>query len=123
MKEKEDYRKSANGAEDEKDLFGGVYKDVMEMKSKSRLWSVIALSLGVLSVGLCFIFWLGLLFGIAALIATVVSRINLGYFDRISVAALIISIFGSVFSLIIMIGSIVLANNPELMEAYKQLFG
>lgn len=105
------------------DLFGGVYKDVMEMKSKSRLWSVIALGLGILSVALSFVFWLGLLFGIAAIIATVVSRINLGYFDRISVAALIISIFGVVCSLIVMIGTIVLASNPDLAEAYNKLFG
>ena len=104
------------------DLFGGVYKDVMEMKSKSRLWSVIALGLGVLSVCLCFVYWLGLIFGIAAIVATVVSRINLGYFDKISVAALIISIFGSVFSLIIMVASIIFASNPELFAAFSKIF-
>ena len=119
MKEKE---KDPNTQNASGDVFGDVYKDVMELKSKSRLWSVIAISLGVLSVCLCFVFWLGLIFGVAAIIATVISRINIGYFDRISVAALIISIFGSVFSLIFMIGTIIVASDPALAEAFSKLF-
>ena len=110
-------------AAENEDLFGGVYKEVMEVKSKSRLWSVIALGLGILSIALSFVFWLGLLFGISAIIATVLSRMSLGYFDRISVAALIISIFGVVCSIIVMVGTIVLMSNPELAEAYNKLFG
>lgn len=71
---------------------------VVENKQKTRLWSVIAFVVSILSVVLCFVPWLGITFGVASIILCLVSRINLGYFDRFGIASLFIGIFGLVFS-------------------------
>lgn len=110
--------KNENGAES--DLFEGVLRDVMEVKSKSRLWSVIALFLAVVSLSLCLlVYWLGIIFGVASILAIFISRKSLGYFDRISVFSLIIAIFGTIFSLLLLIASLIISGNEELMHIFS----
>jgi len=118
MKENEKKTGAENqGAQNEGDLFEGVYKDVMEVKSKSRLWSVIAIALAVISLSLCLlVYWLGIIFGVASIMAIFISRKSLGYFDRISIFALIIAIFGTIFSVILLIASLIIQGNEELMQ-------
>ena len=102
------------------DVFGDVYRDVMELRSKSRAWSVASLVLGILSILCCCIWWFGLIAGILSIVFVIVSRKKLGYFDGLSIAGLITSIFGIVFSiLIIVVGTIVL-NNPEFQAYFEQ---
>lgn len=76
-----------------------VYKSVIKNKENRRTWSVISLALAVLSVLSLFVSWLSLAFGLLSVGAGVISRKNLGYFDKISLAGIIIGIFGCVFAL------------------------
>ena len=75
-----------------------VYKKVIKNKEQRRTWSVASLVLAVLSVLLFYFSWVSLILGLASIGAAIVSRKNLGYFDKISVAALIVAIFGAVFA-------------------------
>lgn len=75
------------------------YKTVMDGKQASRIWSLISLIMAVLSVCLCFIPWAGLVLGLLAVVFSVVSRNNLGYFDNLGLVGLIVGIFGVVFGI------------------------
>lgn len=79
------------------------YKAVMDGKVKTRLWSIISLALGILSVAFCFIGWLGIAFSVAALVVAIISRKDLGYFNKITLGGIITSIFGLVFSITMLI--------------------
>ena len=52
---------------------------------------------GILSVLCCCLGWTGLVFGAAAVILSIVARRSLGYFDGMSIAGLVMGIFGFVF--------------------------
>lgn len=75
------------------------YKTVIDGKGVSRIWSLVSLISAVLSVGLCFLPWLGLVFGILSVVFAVISRNNIGYFDTLGLAGLIVGIFGIVFGI------------------------
>lgn len=75
------------------------YKNVIPDKQHRRTWSVASLVLGILSVLCSYFSWFGLILGLVSAGASLVSRKNLGYFDKLSLTALIIAIFGVVFSL------------------------
>ncbi len=83
-------------------------------KPKSVGWSIVSLVLGVVSVCYGFIGWLGLIIGIVAIVFAVVSRVSLGYFNGMSVAGLILGIFGVVFGAAVLIVSIVVETSPIL---------
>ena len=76
-----------------------VYKKVIQNKQNRRTWSLASLALAILSLLLTFFPWIGLIVGLSSAGAATVSRKNLGYFDKITLAGLIIAIFGIVFSL------------------------
>lgn len=80
-----------------------VYKTVMNGKTPTRLWSVISIALSVVALALCFFGWWGISFGILGLVMAIVSRKMLGYFDKITLASIIISIFATVFSSAVLI--------------------
>ena len=75
------------------------YKNVIKDKQQRRTWSVGSIMLAVLSLVFLFWPWVSLVLGIGSAGAAAVSRKNLGYFDKISLAAMIIAIFGVVFAL------------------------
>lgn len=66
--------------------------------SRSLARSVIALALALLSLGLCFIWYLGVALSGAAAVFSLLHRKRFGYFNKASLSALVISIFGFVFS-------------------------
>ena len=76
-----------------------VYKNVLPDKQHRRTWSVAALGLAILSLLLSYFSWIGLILGLISIGAAIVSRRNLEYFDKLTLAALIVAIFGVVFSL------------------------
>lgn len=85
-----------------------VYKSVIKNKENRRTWSVTSLALAVLSVLSLFVPALSLVFGLLSVGAGALSRKNLGYFDRISLAGIIVGIFGCVFAVAgILFGSII----------------
>ncbi len=75
-----------------------VYKRVIKNKEQRRTWSVASVVLAALSILLLYFSWVSLVLGILSVGAALISRKNLGYFDKISLVALIISIFGVVFA-------------------------
>ncbi len=64
---------------------------------KTAGFSVASVVLGILSVVCCFFFWCGIIFGVLAIVLSVISRRVLGYFDKMSIAGLIVGIFGVCF--------------------------
>jgi predicted exporter len=76
-----------------------VYKNVIKNKEQRRTWSVISLGLAILSIFLSYFSWVGLVLGLASIGAGIISRKNLGYFDKLSLVGLIVAIFGVVFSI------------------------
>ncbi len=65
--------------------------------ARRRGWSVISLFSGILAVLLCSVYYLGLVFAAVSIVAAVVSRKKLGYFDGLSLAGLLVGIVGCVF--------------------------
>ena len=97
------------------------YKAVIEPRGRSKAWSVAALILSIASIICCCFSWVGLVAGVLGIVFAVISRRSLGYFDGLSVAAIIVSIFGIVFSALIIYSSWVLINDPEFMDYYNEL--
>ena len=73
------------------------------IRARSMIWSVLSLVMAILSVVLCPIFYLGLAFSVLSAVFAVVSRRNLGYFDRMTLFGLIVAIFGFIFGVFSMI--------------------
>ncbi len=76
---------------------------------KSRIWSVTALVLAIISVILCFVPVLSIILGAFAIGLSVLSRVKIGYFDGIAIASIIVAIFGIVFAFAHIITSLILA--------------
>ncbi len=107
--------------------YGGAEEafDIAPEQSKTRAWSVAALVLAVISILCCCVYWLGLFSGACAVACAIVSRRKLGYFDGLSVGAIIVAIFGIVFSAVMTYVNVVVMNDPEfirlLTEELKKL--
>ncbi len=67
-------------------------------KPKSLIWSIISLTLGILSIVLSALGWAGLIVGVAAIVFAVIARVKMGFFNGFIIAALLCSIFGVIFS-------------------------
>ena len=65
----------------------------------TMLWSILSLLCSLLSIGLCFLYYVSLPIALLAVLFSVVSRKKLGFFDKKSVFGLIVGIFGIVFGL------------------------
>jgi hypothetical protein len=89
-------------------------------KPKTMGWSVVSLVTGILSVICCCLGFTGIFFGAAAIISAIVSRKMLGYFDGLSIAGLVLGIFGAVFGAAILIS--VTALGDEFWDAYMEEF-
>lgn len=76
------------------------FKKVIENKNKEnrRTWSLASLVLSILSILLVYFSWPGIVCGVLAIGCAVVSRKNIGYFDKLSLVGMLIGIFGVVFS-------------------------
>ena len=97
-----------------------VYKNVIKNKQNSRLYSVISVVFSGLSVLFCFFPWLGLIFGCLGILFAIISRKNIGYFDKISIAGIIIGIFGAVFAFMGIMFIYVFENN--IYENFFDMF-
>ena len=73
------------------------FKAVIGGNKNSRIWSVVSLVVGIISVIFSYFSWFALVCGLVAVALAVFSRITLGYFEGISIAGLIVGIFGLVF--------------------------
>ena len=88
-------------------------------RPKTFAWSVASMVIGIISLVCCSLGWSGLMLGAAAIVFSIVSRRKLGYFDGMSVAGLILGIFGLVFGL----STLIVFNfliTEEMMEEFWQ---
>ena len=83
-------------------------------KPKTIGFSVASMVLGILSVICCCMGWSGLILGALAIVFSIVSRKVLGYFDGMSIAGLIVGIFGLCFGALIVF--IVYGPLQEMLE-------
>ena len=106
-------RNNQNGENNEEFLF----KTVMEGKEKSRVWSVASIAMAIAAL-LCSMFiYPAIVLGALAIIFALFSRKNIGYFDGLALAGLIIGIAGVVFG----VGGFLLSYVVEGSEWYSQL--
>ena len=123
MSEKFDKDKKENEASEANEP---IYKTVMDMKGRSRAWSVAALAVAIISVVCCCFGGLAsIVLGVVAIVFAMLSRLNIGYFDNLSIAALIVAIFGIVFGIATIIMVNALENSPEfqrLLEEYQNQY-
>ncbi|MBR2343633.1 MAG: hypothetical protein IKA64_05200 [Clostridia bacterium] len=71
---------------------------------RSLLFSLLSIILSVLSICLFTYYIPALILAVAAIVLSVISRVRLGYFDRLSLVGFTLAIFGAVFG----IGAIVM---------------
>ncbi len=86
----------------------------------SRALSVVSLVTGILSVLCCCLGWTGLIFGAVAIVTAILSRKKLDYFDGMSIAGLILGIFGFVFGGVLVAFS--LAVGEEFWAEFEKAF-
>jgi len=100
---------------------GFAYQQVNNFgRPKTMGWSVVSLVAGIISVVCCCLGITGIVFGAAAILASVLSRKALGYFDGLSIAGLVLGIFGVVFGVAIVVA--VSALGEEFWDAYIEEF-
>jgi len=92
-------------------------------RPKTMGWSVASLVLGIVSVVCCCFGWVSLALGSIAIIFSVLSRKSLGYFDGMSIAGLILGIFGLVFGLAVVVGVLLLPENFFSDEFFQEYYG
>ena len=66
------------------------------MKSRSLIWSAISFVAGVLSIAICTFYYVSLVFAVVSIVSSLISRKNLGFFERYSIIGLILGIMGIV---------------------------
>ena len=66
--------------------------------SRSILHSVLSLLFSILSVGLCYFWYVGAALAVGGAVFALLFKKQFGYFNKAAVAGLMISIFGFVFS-------------------------
>ncbi len=92
-------------------------EELMPQKNNRRAWSVAALILSIASVLCCCLPVLGIILGVFSVLFVVVSRLNLGYFDKLSIGALIMGAFGIAFG----ISTLIALQNPELNKLLEEI--
>ena len=74
------------------------YELPLAIKSRSLIWAVISFAAGILSLALCPFYYVGFVFVGVAVITSLISRRNLGFFEKYSIMGLVFGIMGFVFS-------------------------
>ena len=75
------------------------YELPLAIKSRSLIWSVVSFSAGVLSLALCMIWYVSIFFAVGSIVFSLVSRKNLGFFEKWGILGLIFGIMGVVFGI------------------------
>ena len=75
------------------------YKLPSTLKSRSLIWSILSFALGVLSIALCPFYYVSLVFAAVSVATSLVSRKNLGFFEKYAIFGLILGIMGVVFGI------------------------
>lgn len=79
------------------------YELPLAIRSRSLIWAVISLAAGILSLLLCSLYYVSIVLALVSVCSSLISRRNLGFFEKFSIMGLIFGIMGvvcSIFSLI-----------------------
>lgn len=86
--------------------------------TRTRLFSILSLTCGIVSLGLCLFFGIpALIVGLFAIIFAAVSRLRLGYFDNLTVIGMVTGIFGTVIGTFMLIAT---AFFPDFFERFTK---
>ena len=97
------------------------YQNVIRNKTNSRAWSIVSFVLSILSVICCCSSWVSLILAVLSVAFAGYSRKNLGYFDGLSLAGLIIGIFGIVFAVMGIVSSYLFEDNiNRMLEEFER---
>ena len=96
------------------------YQSVMRNKQNSRTFSIVSLILSIISVVCCCSPWVSLLLAVLGIVFSVYSRRNIGYFDGLSIAGLVVGIFGCVFSLVSIFWGLLLSTDSTMTEELEK---
>ena len=83
------------------------YELPLAIKSRSLIWAVISFAAGILSLALCPFYYVGFVFVAVAVVASLISRHNLGFFEKYSIMGLVFGIMGFVFSAFSLVASMI----------------
>jgi hypothetical protein len=97
------------------------YEEIFDLsRPKSRGFSVASMVFGIISVICCCTGWVGVFCAALAIVFAVVSRKTLRYFDGMSIAGLVLGIFGLVMG--VMIIWVTYGPMAEMLdEIYKEI--
>ncbi len=89
-------------------------------RRKTYSWSLVSLICGIISV-ICCSGYVGIVLGALAIVFAIVSRKNLGYFDSMAIAGLVLGIIGFVLGIAILI-AINSMSDAELEQFIEKFF-
>ena len=75
------------------------YELPLSLSARKRFWSLASLTLGILSILLCLVYYVAIPLAICAVVAAFVSRKNFGFFDQITIVGIILGLVGAVFGI------------------------
>ena len=87
-------------------------------RRKTYGWSLASMISGILSVICCCTGYAGIVFGVLAIVFSVISRKNLGYFDGMAVAGLVLGIIGFVLGIAVIVATYTL--DEEFFNEYSK---
>ena len=97
-----------------------VYKRIMLDKQHSRAWSVASVTVASLSIVFALSLpWLSIVLGVFAIAFALITRKNIGYFDGLSIAGIIVGIIGTVLGISGIILFKILEENSFIEEFLK----
>ena len=97
-------------------------------RRKTYGWSVASMVCGIISVICCCTGYAGVVLGALAIVFAVISRKNLGYFDGMAVAGLVLGIIGFVFGIALIVAAYTMDEEyldkflEEYLEEYEKRF-
>ena len=81
------------------------YELHLAIRSRSLIWSVISFVSGVLSLALCAFWFVGLVFAAGAIVTSLISRKNLGFFEKYAIIGLVLGMMGTVCGVFSMVAA------------------
>ena len=77
------------------------------LKARTLIWSVISFIAGILSILLCPFYYLSFILSAVAVCMSLISRRNLGYFEKFAIMVLIFGLVGFVFGVFSLIAGMI----------------
>ena len=83
------------------------YELPLAIRARSLIWAVISFSAGILSLLLCKFYYVSIVLALVSVGSSLISRRNLGFFEKFSIMGLIFGIMGAVCSVFSLIANLI----------------